>query len=301
MPGIDNATAIKYGQALDNDIKTNLFGDLECLVMEYEKTFNPYIQVTPKRYAGYKMEFDARRGKVSASGLQLVKRDSALLCKRTMSTFFEYLLTKKDKEKALESLKVQLSDLFANNLPLEEFCITKKISKKPGDYKSVPPHVLAWQRMVNRVGVTEAPAVGERFEYIIEKFGKKENMADFIVDSKFVQERGFDKFNIHKEKYFELYIYNPMRVIVELIYGKQVARNILNPKSYEQVETISAKKGNLLGFFNVDKMTKKRKFKGLGVDEKLLNEIRQLRLTDVGVEKDEIEDPNKIIEAMEDG
>jgi DNA polymerase elongation subunit (family B) len=299
MPGIDNETAIKYGQMLDNDIKTNLFGHLECLVMEYEKTFNPYIQVTPKRYAGFKMEFDSKKGKVSASGLQLVKRDSALLCKRTMQTFFNYLLINKDKDKALESIKVQLSDLFANNLPLEDFCITKKISKKPEDYKTVPPHILAWQRMVDRVGVTEAPAVGERFEYIIEKFGKKDNMSDFMVDSALVREKGFDKFNIAKEHYFNLYVYNPMHVITELVYGKQVSDRVLNPKSYEQVETVSAKKGNILGFFKVDKVTKKRKFKGLGVDDKLLNEIRQLRISDMSVDEEEITDPENIISSVE--
>tara|TARA_B100000508_G_C11242410_1_gene172256 strand:+ start:254 stop:388 length:135 start_codon:yes stop_codon:yes gene_type:complete len=38
MPGIDNATAIKHGQALDDDIKNNLFGHLECLVMEVSST-----------------------------------------------------------------------------------------------------------------------------------------------------------------------------------------------------------------------------------------------------------------------
>lgn len=283
MPGIDNGTAIKYGQLLDNDIKTNLFGHLECLVMEYEKTYNPFIQVTPKRYAGYKMEFNPDKGKVAASGLQLVKRDSALLCKRTMQTFFDYLLVRKDKERALESLKVQISELYANNLELEDFCITKKISKKPEDYKTVPPHIVAWQRMVARVGVTEAPAVGERFEYIIEKFGKKDKLCNAIVDSDFVREKGFERFNIAKDHYFDLYIYNPMHVITELVYGKAMSDYVLDPKNYEQIETVSARDGNILGFFNADSVTKKRRFKSLGVDERLLQEIRQLRITDMDV------------------
>lgn len=297
MPGIDNATAIKHGQKLDENIKSELFGHLECLVMEYEKTFNPYIQVTPKRYAGFKMEFDSNKGKVSASGLQLVKRDSALLCKRTMTTFFDYLLVKKDKDKALESIKVQLSDLFANNLPLEDFEITKKISKKPDAYKTVPPHIVAWQRMVDRVGVTEAPAVGERFAYIIEKFGKKDKLSDVMVDTDLVREKGFDKFNLAKEHYFNLYVYNPMHVITELVYGKQVSDRVLNPKAYENVETITAKKGNILGFFGKEQFTKKRKWHGLGVDDKFVDEIRQMRISDYKIEEEVIDDGEAVLAA----
>lgn len=299
MPGIDNATAIKYGQMLDNDVKNNLFGHLECMILEFEKVYMPFLQVCPKKYCGMKYEFDPTKGKVAASGLQMVKRDSALLCKRTMQTFFEYLLVKKDKDRALESIKVQLADLFSNNLPLEDFCITKKISKRPEDYKVTPPHIEAWGRMVRRVGVTEAPAVGERMEYIILKHGKKDNMADFIIDTALVRERGFDRFNVYKEKYFDLYIYNPLNVIVKLVYGEQVMKKVLNPKAYTQVETVSAQRGNLLGFFKVDQLTRKRKFHGLGVDEKLQNEIRQLRLSDMVVEEETIQDPNDIVESVE--
>jgi len=286
MPGINNDTAIQYGQKLDEHIKSELFGHLECLVMEYEKTFNPYIQVTAKRYAGFKMEFDANKGKVAASGLQLVKRDSALLCKRTMTTFFDYLLVKKDKNAALESVKVMLADLFANNLPLEDFEITKKISKKPSAYKTVPPHIMAWQRMVERVGVSEAPAVGERFAYIVEKFGKKDKLSDVMVDSEWVRANGFDKFNIAKEHYFNLYIDNPMRIILQLVYGVPLTNQILNPKAYANVEVITAKSGNIIGFFGKNNFTQKRKWHGVGVNEKLANEIRQLRLTDYAVENE---------------
>lgn len=297
MPGVNNETAIKYGQMLDEDIKTNLFGDLEALVMEYEKTYNPFLQQCPKKYSGYKMEFDHTVGELSASGFQLVKRDSALLCKRTMQTFFNFLLVKNNKEKALESLKVNIADLYANQLSVDDFCITKKISKRPCDYKTVPPHIYAWQRMVKRVGVTEAPVVGERFEYIIEKFGKKDNMSDFIVDSAFVNEKGFDKFNVAKDHYFRIFIYNPMHIITELVYGKQISDQVLNPNNYEQVETITARKGNILGFFGAKNHTKKRKFRGLGVSEKLINEVRQMRITEAAVTEEVINNPDEMIDS----
>jgi hypothetical protein len=127
--------------------------------------------------------------------------------------------------------------------------------------------------------VTEAPAVGERFEYIFQQFGKKDNMSDAIVDTALVMEQGFDRFNLAKDHYFKLYVYNPMNIIMELVYGQELASQVLNPKNYEQVETVSAKGGNILGFFGVDKHTSKRKYTDLGVNEKLMEEIRQLRLT----------------------
>jgi hypothetical protein len=144
--------------------------------------------------------------------------------------------------------------------------------------------------MVGRIGVTESPAIGERMEYIIESFGKKDKMSDFIVDTNLVRERGFDQFNIAKDHYHRLFVYNPMVVIMDLVYGEQVSRKALNPKSYAQIETVSAKAGNILGFFGASKFTKKRRFLGLGVDDTLLKEIRQLRITDMAVEDEGSDD-----------
>jgi DNA polymerase elongation subunit (family B) len=280
MPGIGVDRAIEYGKKLDESIKNDLFAYLGgALVMEYEKTYSPFLQVCQKKYAGMKYESDPTVGQLSASGLSLVKRDSAMMCKRTMTTFFEYLLVQKDKNKALDSIRVVMADLYANQLPLEDFCITKKISKRPDAYKTVPPHILSWQRMVERVGTTAAPVVGERFEYIFTNFGKKDKMSDHIVDTDLVREQGFSRFNVAKDHYYSLAIDKPMRIIMELIYGKRTTDDALNPQNYENVETITAKAGNILGFFGKDKITNKRRWYGMGVDDKVVTEIRQTRIT----------------------
>jgi hypothetical protein len=142
--------------------------------------------------------------------------------------------------------------------------------------------------MVERVGVTEAPAIGERFPYIITKFGARDSLSDFIIDSDLVRKEGFNRYNVAKDHYYRLYIYNPMNVIIELVYGKKRSDALLDTKHYDQVETITAKKGNLLGFFGKDQVTNKRRFKGLGVDEQLLKEIRQMRITDTFVSREQI-------------
>lgn len=260
MPGVDVGRAIRYGKLLEAQIRDKVFGHLECLVMEYEKVYAPYIQVTPKRYAGLMFKTDAARGEVSASGLQLVKRDSALLCKRVMTEFFEMLLVRGDEVAALEALRKSIGALFADELPLEDFELSKKISKKPEEYKVQPPHIKAWLRMVRRIGSSEAPCVGERFSYVIRDFGKNEAMADCIVDTALVREKGgLQNMPIAKLHYFQLYIYNPMHVIVELIYGRAKTQSVLDPSSYERVEKVVQKPGNLLAFLGrTELVTKKR-------------------------------------------
>lgn len=279
MPGVTVKQAIEYGQKIDEKTKTDLFGDLECLTLEYEKVFCPYLQVTPKRYAGYKYEFDSNKAKVSASGLQLVKRDSALMCKKTMTSFFDYLLVEKDKEKALQSLKKHISDLFGNRMTLEDFELTKKLSKKPEDYKcTVPAHVKAWLRKVERVGTTEAECIGERFAYVIQEFDKKhQELSDAIVDSSYVKEKGFENFDMAKKHYFQLYIYNPMNVIVNLIYGPEVLKSVMDPNNYEQVRKVTASKNNILGFFGKKSLTSRKRQVGLGIDETITTTKKQMK------------------------
>jgi DNA polymerase elongation subunit (family B) len=218
-------------------------------------------------------------------GFQLVRRDAAVLCVKTMKTYFDYIFSIKDKEKAAESIKVMMTDLLGEYLSLGDFVITKKIAK--AEYKTTPPHVHAWRRMRDRVGITEAPAIGERFEFVVTKMNKKmgRGLPEAIIDLPLAKEIGFENLTLDKEYYHETFIFNPMKKIMALIHGEKLASKILSFKQYEVKETITATPGNLLGFLGKKKIVSKKRYRGLGFDDKFLEEIRIKRAKDGDDEK----------------
>jgi DNA polymerase elongation subunit (family B) len=210
-------------------------------------------------------------------GYQLVKRDSALLCTKTMKTYFDYIFNVKDKNKAADSIKLMMHDLMGEHLTVDDFVITKKIGK--AEYKTTPPHIKSWRRMVDRVGKAEAPAIGERFPYIVTKMNKKmgTDMGDATMDLQLANEIGFDNIQIDKAYYFETFIFNPMIKIMELVHGKAVTKKILDMKSYHRKETVTANNGNLLGFFGKTKIVTKTKYRGLCFSDNFIEEINKKR------------------------
>jgi DNA polymerase elongation subunit (family B) len=288
MPKVTVAKAIEYGQILDKRVQEEIFSLRAPMKMEYEKTYSPFIITRRKGYSGAKYEFNDRDFKVATMGYQLVKRDSALLCTKTMKTYFDYIFNVKDKKKAADSIKLMMHDLMGEHLTVDEFVITKKIGK--AEYKTTPPHIKAWRRMVDRVGKAEAPAIGERFPYIVTKMNKKmgTDMGKATMDLQLANEIGFDNIQIDKAYYFETFIFNPMIKIMELVHGKAVTKKILDVKSYNRKDTVTAKNGNLLGFFGKTKVVTKKRYRGLGFDDDFLKEINEKRSKSAVEEKWEL-------------
>ena len=249
MPNITVEKSMEYGKLLEVNITRDLYCNKNALVMEYEKVFSPLLLVTAKRYAGRKYEFDHTKSKLNCNGLQLVKRDSPDLCRETMSGFFQKALMDGDKNEAGKFVEEQIKKLMLDEHHMTNFRLTKKISKRPQDYKVTPPHITAWLRMVQRIGAAEAPAVGEPFKYILCRIDKKQKgLSHAMVDYMLAEERNLGK-DIDKMHYLRTFIGNPLRLPMKLILGEKETRRILDPSNYKRIETIQQKKGNLLGFF----------------------------------------------------
>lgn len=259
MPNISTAKAIEYGKILEHNITRDLYSNENALLMEYEKVFNPLLLVTAKRYAGNKYEFDPNKCKLNVNGLQLVKRDSAILCVKTMQGFFDRVFIDGDKEAAAKFVEESIRKLYADETPLEYFRLTKKLSKKVEDYDVVQPHVVAWQRMVQRVGKTEAPSIGEMFDFIITRVDKRQKgLSDSMVDFELAKEQNLVT-SVDKDHYFKLAMDKPLRDPMTLILGKERTDYILNPNNYQRIETVVPKKGNILAAFGLGAVTQKRK------------------------------------------
>lgn len=171
-----------------------------------------------------------------------------------MNEYFQLVFNRNNVEGGLELVRGVMTDLYNNKLPLDDFMLSKKIAKS--EYTTLPPHVASWRRMVARVGQAQAPAIGERFNYVVTKGQKGEGMDVRIIDSMLVQEKGFENFQIDRDYYHQTFLFNPLYPIMKHIHGEKVATDVLDPKNYTFVETVVAKRGNLLGFFGKESMTK---------------------------------------------
>lgn len=247
MPGIDVKRADVIGFQLEKSITRDLYSRPNSLVMEHEKVLCPFLLVTAKRYTG--VQYDAgcpEKGKLKAMGLALQKRDSTKLCKEAMSDFFKQAIENGDKDTAVSNLKSLIQKLYNEELDYSYFKLSKKISKAPKEYKVVPGHVRTWLAFRERVGVTEAPSVGEHFAYLIQRLNKRQKVGDVLIE----YQEGIDtKASVDKTHYFKISILNPLQKPLQIMLGEKAAAELLNPNNYQQVQTIVATKRNLLGFF----------------------------------------------------
>ena len=227
--------------------------------LEFEKQFVPFLITNPKKYVGKKYDCgNITDGKVSAMGMSMIKRDSTKLCKEAMQGFFDQIIEHKNKEKAVEDLKILIQKLFEEKLDYSYFRLAKKIGKKPSDYKTKPGHISCWEKHRQKVGQTECCAIGEFFYYLITRMEKKTKVRDVLVEYETGKEM---KVSIDKKHYFALSIEKPLRTSLEVVLGKTQADAILDPNNYIRVESVRATKRNLLGFFKVDSYKETKKLK----------------------------------------
>ena len=229
------------------------------LLWNSKKTLCPFLLVTAKRYVSLK--YDAGKpdkGKITFSGIQASKRDSTKLCKEASIDFFKQVIENGDKNTAVKNLKSLIRKLYNEELDYSYFKLSKKISKAPKEYKVPPGHIKTWLAFRERVGVTEAPSVGEHFAYLIQRLNKRQKVGDVLIE----YQEGIDsKASIDKDHYFKISILNPLQKPLEIMLGEKAAADLLNPKNYTRTESTVATKRNILGFFGIQefKSTKKKK------------------------------------------
>lgn len=255
MPGISIAQAIHYGQMIEREIQRDVFDARPPMKLAYEKTMCPFVITRKKGYIGAKYEFDPTQFKVKAMGIQLVRRDSAVLCLKVMQGFVDEVFKNNNVPAAVRFVEAMLSDMFADRLPLEDYVITKKIAK--AEYKVEPPHISEWKRERARVGRDDVEAVGERMEFVVAQFRKGDGMKNAIVRLQRAREEGH--VDINKDHYFETFVRKPLLKIMEYIAGAAETQRVMNPASYERVRTVKASRGNLLGFFGKSTMTSRKR------------------------------------------
>jgi len=132
--------------------------------LEYEKTFDPFLLLSKKRYVGILYEHNPTKGKRKEMGIVLKRRDNAPIVKDVYGGLIDILMKSQDIPAAITFVKNCLQDIVDEKYPLEKLIITKKLNsfyKNPG---SIAHKVLA-ERMGKR-DPGNKPSVGSRVPFV---------------------------------------------------------------------------------------------------------------------------------------
>jgi DNA polymerase delta subunit 1 len=238
------AQAIGWAQELDkivNDTSTQttasgrtvkgLF-DLP-MYLEYEKTFYPFLLLKKKKYLAMKFVFDPQGGKVSASGIETVRRDNALFCSETMQAFIDKVLQDNDREGALTVVRAAVQSLLNEEVPVEKLILSKKLSKMR--YKTMLPHATVRKTIAAREP-SRTPMLGDRIPYVIAAGAKGTKNALLARDPAFFVADG-EKANV--TYYIDKQLRQPLERLMNPIYGRAVVLETFRLSTYARSESQS--------------------------------------------------------------
>lgn len=172
---------------------------------------HPFLLQGKKRYAAVKFEGNMDKGKVSYSGLEVVRRDNCPLLKTIQTDFFKHLLEDIDPNGAATSLLNHIQNLMAGKVSFEDLTISKNLSKLK--YAGNQIHVSLNERIRARTPAL-AYSVGSRIPYVV------------VTGRGELYERGEDPvyakehcYPIDKNYYFQKQIVGPMMRLMTPLFG----------------------------------------------------------------------------------
>ncbi len=115
--------------------------------LEYEKTFQPFILLSKKRYVGNKYEFDVNEYKQTSMGIVLKRRDNAMILKVIYGGVIDIILDKMSITPAIDFLQISLRNLVKGKYGLDKLIVTKTLND---GYKN--PESIAHKVLADRIG-----------------------------------------------------------------------------------------------------------------------------------------------------
>jgi DNA polymerase elongation subunit (family B) len=153
---------------------------------EYEKTFDPFLLLSKKRYVGMLFEHNPNKGKRKEMGIVLKRRDNAPIVKDVYGGLIDILMNAHDIPAAIQFVKTYLQDIVDEKFPLEKLIITKKLNSFYKNPESIAHKVLA-ERMGKR-DPGNKPSVGSRVPFVyIQTKGKVKLQGDKIENPEYIR------------------------------------------------------------------------------------------------------------------
>ena len=155
---------------IGNDIKRAINQEYRKLELDIDGVFERILLLRKKKYAAVLLEADGSR-KIEMKGLDLVRRDWCVLSRRMGEVVLgEILAADKSTEDIVTAIHTYLREMAdkmrSAELKLEDYVITKGLTKAPEDYPDGKgqPHVQVALRMMKAGKIVRA---GEHIPYVI--------------------------------------------------------------------------------------------------------------------------------------
>ena len=133
--------------------------------LEYEKTYDPWILLSAKRYAGMLYECDPdATPKLNSMGIVLKRRDNAPIVKDMYGGVLSILMDKRGVDTAVAFTIDVLRQLMKGDIPMQRLVITKSLR---GNYKN--PRQIAHKVLADRIAQRDpgnTPRSGDRIGYV---------------------------------------------------------------------------------------------------------------------------------------
>lgn len=150
---------------------TQIFAELSdeksYIELEMEKYFKPLVLFKKKRYAGLCYKDPKKPPSMSATGLELVRRDAAPILRRAQKDILEALVTQNDVDGAVAAAKAAVECVLAtpSGGPFAELAQSKTLRSKYANPDSMT-HVRV-ARLMDERNPGSAPRSGERVSYLV--------------------------------------------------------------------------------------------------------------------------------------
>ena len=163
------ARSIELAVHTQNQIQIKKLRDPQ--VLEYEKTFDPFILLSKKRYVGNLYEMDPDKYKRKSMGIVLKRRDNAPIVKVIYGGIIDIIMSQKKILPSITFLRKNLRNLANGKFNMETLIVTKTLSSY---YKD--PFRIAHKVLADRIGERDPgnkPSVNERIPYIYIDMGNQ--------------------------------------------------------------------------------------------------------------------------------
>jgi hypothetical protein len=180
-------------------------------VLEYEKTFHPFILFSKKRYVGDLYEFDPDKFSRKSMGIVLKRRDNAPIVKIVYGGIIDIIMKEQNIPSAVIAFEKYMRKLLSSEYPIETLIISKTLSSYYKDPDRIAHRVLA-DRIAER-DPGNKPMVGDRIPFVYVKTDKNTKLqGDKIEHPDYIREHSLPLD-------YEFYIMNQIRKPVTQIFA----------------------------------------------------------------------------------
>jgi len=188
-----NGTKIKGKKALEITIELAIeAGKLASKFLknphdlEYEKTFDPFLLLSKKRYVGLLYETNPNKCKMKSMGIVLKRRDNAACVKDCYGRIVDMLMKGESADSSAGFVKSYIKDMIDEKIGIDKLIITKSLN---GFYKN--PEGQCHKVLADRIAKRDPgnkPSVGSRVPFVYIQTKKKVKLQgdrvetpDFII------------------------------------------------------------------------------------------------------------------------